>query len=68
MMQAKTKCPLLVWAEREIRLYKARRRPKGKPAREPEITQRTIDSKPDDWMFFSDSTAARLARVLKVNP
>jgi hypothetical protein len=66
-MQAKTKCPLLVWAEREIRLYKARRRPKGKPAREPEITQRSIDTKPADWMYWSDSTAARLARVLKVD-
>jgi hypothetical protein len=66
-MQAKSKHPQLVWAEREIRLYKARRRPKGKPAREPEITQRSIDTKPADWMYWSDSTAARLARVLKVD-
>jgi hypothetical protein len=66
-MQEKPKHPLLIWAAREIKLFKARRRPKGKPAREPEITQRTIDSKPADWMYWSDSTAARLARVLKVD-
>jgi hypothetical protein len=67
MIESTPKHPLLIWAAREIKLFKAKRGPKGKPAREPEITQKSIDSKPDDWMFFSDSTAARLARVLKVD-
>jgi hypothetical protein len=57
------KHPLLIWAAREIKLFQAKRRPKGKPAREPEITQKTIDGRAADWMWQSDSTAAKLARI-----
>jgi hypothetical protein len=49
------------WAKGQLRLYKAKR----EKAEFKGLTQESIDARPSDWYRRSETTNARLARILE---